>query len=134
MTRDAFAFVADIGTHPEWSVDDIRVLTAAEPPIGVGSRYRTVGHSVVREEDHLAELEVTVYDPPLRFAFIARSEPREFTNLFTFDPDADGTRVERAMTFTPAADTRMRMQSVGDQIAEHNHASMELLKERWERS
>ena len=128
----AFAYVADIATHPHWSVDDIRVVTRPAGQVTVGCRYRTIGHSVVRGQDQEADLEVTRYEPPRAFGFRACSGPREFHHVFTFEPELGGTRLERAMTFTPDAETRARMQVLSDQIAEHNRASMGLLKERLE--
>ena len=130
----AFAYVSDITTHPDWSVDNIRVESRPEGKIAIGSRYRTVGHSVVRQGDQEAEIEVTVLEPPRRFEFIARSGPREFQHLFTFEEGADGTIVERVMTFIPDAVARDRMQQISGLIAEHNRASLALLKEQLERS
>lgn len=49
--EEAFAYVADFTTRPAWSPDDMRVLSAPDGPVRVGSRCRTVGFSAVRGGD-----------------------------------------------------------------------------------
>lgn len=129
----AFAYVSDVTTHPRWSVDDLRVVSGPGGQVEVGSRYRTIGHSVVRQGDQEAEIEVTILEPPHRFGFVARSGPREFTHIFTFEPAGELTTVERAMTFIPDAVAQQRMRDAGDVLAEHNRASLAMLKEQLER-
>lgn len=78
-------YVSAVTTHPSWSPDNIRILSAPTGAPGVGSRYRTVGFSVVRGADSEADLEVTIFDAPTRFGFVATSGPQAFENVFTFD-------------------------------------------------
>ncbi len=57
--EDAFDYVADITTHPLWSLDNIRVEQLTAGPARVGSRFHTLGHSLVIERDLEADIEVT---------------------------------------------------------------------------
>lgn len=88
-----FAYVADLTRHSEWAADPL-TITACEPgPITVGSRYQSLAH--VRGRPIPAELRVTDYQPPARFAFVAADLTGTYTHQFTFQPLATGTRVER---------------------------------------
>jgi Polyketide cyclase / dehydrase and lipid transport len=130
---EAFAYVSDISSHPEWSIDDIRVLEAAGRP-GLGARYRTVGHSIVMERDLEAEIEVTVFDPPSRFAFVARSGPATFENRFRFRAVEGGTIIERTLVSGGArsAAVEEKVRSLAHEIVRRREAALDLLKERLE--
>jgi hypothetical protein len=62
-----YFYVSDLTRHGEWNTGlRIEALTPGSP--GVGSRYRTVGN--VLKRDFPNELEVTVYQPLTKFAFV----------------------------------------------------------------
>ena len=67
-----------------------------------------------------AEIEVTGFERPGCFAFVARSGPREFT----FRQDAGGTLIQRAMTLEPLPALADRLQAVGKVLDERRDASM----------
>lgn len=128
----AFAYVADLKTHPEWSLEDIRVLEADDAPVAVGWRGRTVGHSLVRGGQQEALIEVTEYDPPRRFAFRATSGTHVFENIFNFRPEAGGTLVERVLQHDAPAATIARLKEVGAEVGERRGTMLQMLKERLE--
>ena len=128
----AFAYVADLRTHPDWSPDDIRVLEADEAPVGVGWRCQTVGHSLVRGGEQPALIEVTEYDPPRRFAFRATSGTLVFENIFNFRPAPGGTVVERVLEHDAPAATVAKLKELGPEVGQRRSTMLQMLKDRLE--
>ena len=126
--EDAFDYVADITTHPLWSLDNIRVEQLTAGPAGVGSRFHTVGHSLVMERDLEAEIEIIGLERPGSLTFVARSGPREFMHVFTFRLHAGGTMIERAMTFEALPALADRLQAMGKVLDKRRVASLAMLK------
>jgi uncharacterized protein YndB with AHSA1/START domain len=94
----AFAYVADLTRHNEWTVDEVMVTPHAPGPVQLGRRYSVVGRQGGKAWP--SQLEVTVYEPPHRFEFTATGgplgtpddDPHRHTFLFT--PSDGGTRLE----------------------------------------
>jgi hypothetical protein len=91
-----YFYVSDLTRHGEWNTGlRIEALTPGSP--GVGSRYRTVGN--VLKRDFPNELEVTVYQPPTKFAFVDQDPNfKEITHEFAFFASENGTLLERTVT------------------------------------
>jgi carbon monoxide dehydrogenase subunit G len=66
-----FAALTDLDCLPEWQSS--AVSSKPDGPLAVGTRIREQRSMMGREIDN--ELEVTVYDPPRRFALEGRSGP-----------------------------------------------------------
>jgi carbon monoxide dehydrogenase subunit G len=66
-----FAALTDLERLPEWQSS--AVSSKPDGPLAVGTRVREQRSMMGREIDN--ELEVTAYDPPLRFALEGRSGP-----------------------------------------------------------
>jgi uncharacterized protein YndB with AHSA1/START domain len=66
-----FAALTDLEHLPEWQSS--AVSSKSDGPLAVGTRIRERRSMLGREIDN--ELEVTVYDPPRRFALEGRSGP-----------------------------------------------------------
>jgi uncharacterized protein YndB with AHSA1/START domain len=130
--EEAFAYVADLRTHPEWSPDDIRVFDADDAPVGTGWRCRTMGHSLVRGGEQDALIEVTEYDPPRRFAFRATSGTHEFENIFKFRSDGTRTVIERVLEHDAPAATIAKLKEVGPEVGRRRSEMFEMLKARLE--
>ncbi|HEY6957945.1 MAG TPA: SRPBCC family protein [Candidatus Limnocylindria bacterium] len=128
----AFAYVSDITTHPHWSPDNIRVLKAPDGPPALGARYRTVGFSVVAKTDVEADLEVTAFEPPHRFVFVASNGPRTFENVFTFTPSDGGTLVERTISFMAPSQALDGLKAVDREVTLRRDKALQMLKERLE--
>ena len=94
----AFAYVADISRHNEWSTNSIQITPLAPGPVRLGSKYTTVGRQWGK--DWPSELEVTGYEPPRRFEFTATGGPvgtpdgDPHRHAFLFTPENGGTRLE----------------------------------------
>ena len=131
--QKAFDYVSDLRTHPQWSLDGIRVLEADSGPVGVGWKCRTVGHSEVQRGDQEAEIEITTYEPPQEFAFRAVSHRTHvFDNVFHFREVPGGTEIERVFLHDAPAETIARLKEVGAEVGRRREASMQMLKERLE--
>ena len=96
-TPDAvFAYVADLSRHKEWAADTVNTVPHEEGPVAVGKRYRSDNHFQLGDVHD--ELEVTIYDPPRRFGFVARAPNMDVDHLFVLTPANDGTDVQREIT------------------------------------
>src|SRR5689334_7564887 len=85
---DVFAFFADPSNEPRWrsAVKEISV----EGPVAVGSRV----HQVVKGPGGVgvpADVEVTGYDPPVRYAFQGVAGPVRPVGEFRFEGAGDST-------------------------------------------
>ena len=91
-----FAYVSDLTRHGEWN-EGLRIEALTSGPVGVGSRYHTVGN--VLKKDRPNELEVTIYQPPTRFVFVVQDPNfKEITHEFAFTAQENGTLLERTVT------------------------------------
>ncbi len=94
----AFAYVADISRHNEWSTNSIRITPLTPAPVGLGSKYAAVGRQWGK--DWPSELEVTGYEPPERFEFTATGGPvgapaaDPHRHEFLVTAESGGTRIE----------------------------------------
>ena len=97
-----FAYLADLPKHGEWSANPLSIDSASPGPVGVGSRYRSSAE--FNGLQFVADLRVTIYDPPSRFGFGGQDSTGRFEHQFKLTPQARGTRVERRVSFqlTPA--------------------------------
>ncbi len=98
----AFAYVADMTRHHEWALDEISVTPATPGPVGLGSRFTSVGKQVGKEWP--SSLEVTAYEPSKRFEFTATGGPLDVPegdphrHEFLFRPENGGTILELRRT------------------------------------
>jgi len=111
----AFDYVAEVERHPEWASDEMRVERLTPSELGLGTRYRTTGHSEVWNTDNVAEVEVTRYERPSAFEIVCRDAHGEFRHLFTFARGADGrVQVERHYTVPDvvSAEAKQRVEAL----------------------
>jgi hypothetical protein len=92
----AYAYVADMLSHPEWSPDSMKMEAETPGPIAVGSRFKAVAHLVGRPNP--STVEITAMEPPKRFAFKSTDSNSEWLHEFTFTPEDGGTRIDREVT------------------------------------
>jgi uncharacterized protein YndB with AHSA1/START domain len=98
-----FARLADVATHPSWANPKARMTmeqTAGDGP-GRDARYRSSGVFVGKPVS--ADITVTAYDPPRRFAI--RSDQHQegkgdvrYVNDYTLEPRNGGTVVHKRVT------------------------------------
>jgi hypothetical protein len=92
----AYAYVADLQRHPEWSPDDMQIAPETPGPVEVGRTYKAEGKLVGRPNP--STVEVTAMEEPRRFAFKATDANSEWLHEFTFTPSNGGTRIDRQVT------------------------------------
>ncbi len=88
-----FAAVADLTGHTSWAADPIEVTPADSTPVAPGKCYRSTATS--KGKSFTADLVVTEYDAPRRFAFTATDATGCYQHRFTVSPAGTGARVER---------------------------------------
>lgn len=92
----AYAYVADLSRHAEWSyAPDDMTITADQPgPGAVGSTYTAEGNLMGRNR---SKVTITALNPPANVEF--ESEDRMSVNghVFEFSAEGGGTRITRQM-------------------------------------
>jgi uncharacterized protein YndB with AHSA1/START domain len=86
--QTVFDYVSDLTRHPEWSGGELKIEAIAPGPIAVGKEYRSRGEVAI-QKDRPNLVQVTEYEPPHKFGFVAN------------DPDFgknEGVLVDRTMT------------------------------------
>jgi Polyketide cyclase / dehydrase and lipid transport len=94
--EEAFAYVADLSRHGEWSAWPLKVEAVSPAPRQVGSQYRFIGHmlGLALHDD----LEVTDHQPSSQFGFTVKDVAGELRHEFTFQPQTGGTLVVRTVS------------------------------------
>lgn len=93
-----FAYVSDLTRHGEWAGGRLKIEAVSPGPVAVGSQYLSRG-DVAGQKDRPNELRVSRYEPPTRFAFLAKDPDfGEVSHEFTFKSHEGGTLMERAVT------------------------------------
>ena len=94
--EEVFAYLADIRKHGEWSPKPWRAEGLAEGPVGVGTKFTSIGW-IPRDADHHNDVEVVELDPPHRMKLISREKGEQFVNTFVLTPSDGGTKVDRTL-------------------------------------
>jgi hypothetical protein len=94
-----FAKATDLKRAPEFisAIKKMEILTP--DPIGVGTRFRETRVMFGREATE--EMQVTVFEPPRRFAIGAESNGCRFLSEFSFRSDGPATEVEMSFGAEP---------------------------------
>ncbi len=89
---EVFAFFVDYDRASEWVPEITRVEMLTDGPIRVGARYREMRWTSKGEAR--IDMEVTAFDPPVRYSAAFDEGGYQVTFNYMFTPDGDGTRVE----------------------------------------
>ena len=94
----AFEYVSDLTRHPEWSDGDLKVEELTPGPIAVGKEYVSRGQASI-QKDRRNTVRVSLYEPPLKFGFIA-NDPAfgHILHVFTFSEQNGAVQIVRTMT------------------------------------
>jgi uncharacterized protein YndB with AHSA1/START domain len=68
--QTVFDYVSDLTRHPEWSGGRLKIEAVTAGPIAIGKEYLSHG-DVARQKDRPNRVQVTQYESPQRFAFVA---------------------------------------------------------------
>jgi len=97
--EDVWPWIGDITRHNQWSPKPYRVDLVSGEPNSAGSRYRSVGWAPPNDSDHVNDVEITVVQPPARFALTATDASGTYANSFDLRPVGDGTEVTYRIVF-----------------------------------
>ena len=133
--NEAFALISDIERHGEWSPQEFEAIRVDNGPIGVGSRYRTVGRKGAgRGHLRAADVEVTAYEPTTRFGFAATETAGTYRTTFVISPAATGSHVERTVDPpTTGVVPFIRHVILASVVRRYVQQNVEALKERLDR-
>jgi hypothetical protein len=96
--EDVFAVAAEPQEQLRWDPGTLKSVEKITPgPLTKGSRYRGVfkGFGTV-------EYEFVEYDPPRRFAHLARVKVGRMRHVFAFEPAGEGTRMTQEAHLEPS--------------------------------
>ena len=88
-----FPYVGDLLRHREWATNPMQFEALSPGPVQAGSHYRSVARFMGRVIT--AELAITEYQPPQRFAFTVSDQTGHYEHQFSLKPQEGGTLVER---------------------------------------
>lgn len=89
---DVFDFVADSENAPKIVPSVKSMVKLTEGPVRAGTRYRET--RLMNGKEQSAELEVVDYVPGRKYAMKNETDGIETVYRYTFQPDADGTRLD----------------------------------------
>jgi len=93
-----FDYVSDLSKHPEWSGGELKIEALTSGPIAVGKEYLSKGEVAI-QKDRPNQLQVTEYEPPHQFGFVAIDPDfGAVHHVFTFTAQDGGVLVIRTMT------------------------------------
>ena len=96
--QKVFDYVADLTKHPEWSGGELHIDAVGSGPIAVGKEYLSKGEVAI-QKNRPNQLQVTVYEPPRKFGFVAKDPDfGEVDHVFTFTEQSGGVMVTRTVT------------------------------------
>lgn len=91
-SQDVFDFITSSDNAPKVVQSVKSMVKLTEGPVRVGTRYRET--RTMRGKEEHAELEVVVYEPNHQYAVKNMTEGIETVYQYTFQPEANGTRVD----------------------------------------
>ncbi|HVR33198.1 MAG TPA: SRPBCC family protein [Acidimicrobiia bacterium] len=97
VTADiAFAYLADVTRHAEWSPKPYWIDPPPELPLAAGSTFRSHGH-IPGEKDHVNEVEVVEFDPPHTLALVSAERGDRYVHRFDVVGTASGCEITRTV-------------------------------------
>jgi len=98
--QTAFDYISDLTKHPEWSGGELKIEAVNSDPIAVGKAYLSKGQ-VATQKDRPNQLEVTEFDPPRKFSFVAKDPDfGKVFHVFSFAEQSSGVSIIRTTTLT----------------------------------
>ena len=91
--EDVFNYVSDLSRHGEWAADELEIEAVSDGPPAVGSEYKSSVPFMGKEVT--ARTKVTALESPTRFSFTVTEPDSTHDHEFTFQDEADGTRLQR---------------------------------------
>ena len=92
-----FAYVADVGTHPDWGQHQNAATKRGGGDIGVGTIYDTMNHQFGEQKETVT---ITDYSPGKLFGFDATGVLGVAHHSFELEPAGDATKLTKTMQIT----------------------------------
>ncbi|HUZ88812.1 MAG TPA: SRPBCC family protein [Candidatus Acidoferrales bacterium] len=92
-TEWAYAYVADLTRHPEWSPEAMMIAPESDGPVGVGSRFSAEGGLFSRRGR--SKVTITALEPPAQIEFEVEGATTITGHVFTFSSYGGGTTITR---------------------------------------
>ncbi|MGH7876246.1 MAG: SRPBCC family protein [Candidatus Dormibacteraceae bacterium] len=89
----AYAYVADLTRHPEWSPDAMMIAPESDGPVVVGSRFSAEGGLFSRRGR--STVTITALAPPEQIEFEVENPATITGHVFTFSSYGGGTTITR---------------------------------------
>jgi carbon monoxide dehydrogenase subunit G len=89
--QDVFAFVSNLNNMPKWNAAVVSLQQVTPGPIGVGSKFKSVGEMMGRRIE--GEVQVTAYEPDSKTGIQMHAGPVQVNLTITFKTVGTGTKV-----------------------------------------
>jgi uncharacterized membrane protein len=89
--EEVFAFLNDIKNWPNWHSGMLEAEQTSEGPVAVGTTFRGKSQALGQLMEWSSE--VTTYEPNRKIEQSLKSGPMLLTQILTFEPVEDGTRL-----------------------------------------
>ena len=97
--EEVFAYVVDPNTAAKWQGSVVEAALTSDGPIGVGSTYRYVIQVMGRRLDTRSQ--ITVYEPPKKFAWKGTSGPFPLSGAFACESVEGDSRATQTLDAEP---------------------------------
>ena len=94
-----FALATDFPNAPERVTGITAVEMLTDGPVGVGTRFKETRKMFGKEASET--MEVTAFEPPLRYVLEARSHGSHYVSELRCEPEGEGTRFSMTFEATP---------------------------------
>lgn len=128
--EEVFAFVADPRNDLKWRSDVVE-SNVTSGSLGVGTTFEFASEFMGRKIETKGEM--TVYDPPKRFAWKSIKSPIPVSAVTTFEAVADGTLVVDTADFEPGGFFKIAEPLLIKQAQSSTEKDMKRLKELLEK-
>ncbi len=91
-----FSYVKDLNRMAEWRGDGIKVEKVTPGIVGIGSKFKVEGDGAGKKGH--AEITISDYEFPLRFAYSVTDEKGSYEHLIDFHMKDSGTVFDQSVT------------------------------------
>ncbi len=124
--HEVFDFISAPGNAPKVVPSVKSMIKITEGPTGVGTRYRET--RLMRGKEADAELEIVEFEPGRTYAVSNVTQGIESIYRYSFQPEADGTRVELVCEVTAGGVKKLLLPLVVSELKKEDGDHLQRLK------
>ncbi len=124
--QEVFDFICAPGNAPKVVPSVKSMIKITEGPTGVGTRYRET--RLMRGKEADAELEIVAFEPGRTYAVSNVTQGIESIYRYSFQPEADGTRVELVCEVTAGGVKKLLLPLVVSELKKEDGDHLQRLK------